>query len=48
MNRPGVGDDWGEHDADCGWLDHQAEGLIVVDARSLGEATKDPASLVTF
>jgi hypothetical protein len=29
-------------------LDHQAEGLIVVDAGSLGEAMKDPVSLVPF
>jgi hypothetical protein len=29
-----------------GRLDHQTEGLIVVDTGSLGEATKNPASLV--
>jgi hypothetical protein len=31
---------------DHGRLDHRAEGLIVVDVGSLGEATKDPMSLV--
>jgi hypothetical protein len=46
MNRPGAGDGQGEHSADHGRLDHRAEGLIVVDAGSLGEATKDPMSLV--
>ncbi len=29
-------------------LDHQAEDLIVVDVGSLGEAVKNPASLVPF
>jgi hypothetical protein len=46
MNRPGVGDGQGEHGADRGWLDHRVEGLIVVNAGSLGEATKDPVSFV--
>jgi hypothetical protein len=46
MNRPGAGDGLGEHDADYGWLDF--EGLIVVDAGLLGEATKNPTSLVLF
>jgi hypothetical protein len=31
---------------DRGWLDHWAEGLIVVDTGPLGEAAKDPTSLV--
>jgi hypothetical protein len=48
MNRPGVGDDQGEHCADCGRLDHQVEGLIIVDARLLGEAAKNPGRLVPF
>jgi hypothetical protein len=48
MNRPGARDGQGEHGADRGRLDHWAEGLIVVDARSLGEAAKNPASLVSF
>jgi hypothetical protein len=46
VNRPGEGDDQGEHGADRGRLDHQAKGLIVVDVESLGEATKNLASLV--
>jgi hypothetical protein len=46
MNRPGAGDDQGEHGVDCGRLDHWVEGLIVVDTGSLGEAAKDPVSLV--
>jgi hypothetical protein len=33
---------------DHGWLDHRAEGLIAVDAGSLGEDVKNPASLVPF
>jgi hypothetical protein len=43
MNQSGTGDGQGEHDADHDRLDHWAEGLIVVDAGSLGEAVKDPA-----
>jgi hypothetical protein len=46
VNRPGAGDDQGEHGADCGRLDHRGECLIVVDAGSLGEAAKNPTSLV--
>jgi hypothetical protein len=46
MNQPGAGDGMGEHGADRGRLDHRAEGIIIVDAGSLGEAMKDPASLV--
>jgi hypothetical protein len=48
MNRPGAGDGQGEDGADRGRLDHRAEGLIVVNAGSLGEAVKNPASLVPF
>jgi hypothetical protein len=48
MNRLGAGDDQGEHDLDRGWLDHRAEGHILVDVGSLGEAMKDPMSLVPF
>jgi hypothetical protein len=48
MNRLGAGDDQGEHGLDRGWLDHRAEGHILVDAGSLGEAMKDPMSLVPF
>jgi hypothetical protein len=46
MNWPGVRDSQGEHGANHGRLDHRAEGLIVIDAWSLGEAMKDLASLV--
>jgi hypothetical protein len=46
MNWPGEGDGQGEHSADCGLLDHRAEGLIIVDAESLGEAVNNPTSLV--
>jgi hypothetical protein len=48
MNRLGAGDGSGEHGADRGRLDHQAEGLIVIDVGSLGEAVKNPTSLVPF
>jgi hypothetical protein len=48
MNRPGARDGQGEHGADDGRLDHRAEGLIVVNAGSLCEAAKNPASLVLF
>jgi hypothetical protein len=46
VNRPGAGDGQGEHGANRGRLDHRAEGLIVVNAGSLGEAAKNPTSLV--
>jgi hypothetical protein len=48
MNRPGAGDSQGEDGADHGRLDHRAEGLIIVNAGSLGEAAKNPTSLVPF
>jgi hypothetical protein len=48
MNWQGARDGQGEHDADRGRLDHRAECLITVDAGSLGEAEKDPTSLVPF
>jgi hypothetical protein len=48
MNRSGAGDSKGEHGADHGRLDHRANGLIVVDIGSLGEAANDSASLVPF
>jgi hypothetical protein len=48
MNRPGAGDGEGEHSSDRVRFDHRAEGLIVVSAGSLGEAVKNPASLVPF
>jgi hypothetical protein len=46
VNRSGAGNGQGEHGADHGRLDHQAEGLIVVDVGSLGEAVKNPTSFV--
>jgi hypothetical protein len=48
MNWPGAGDDQGEYSVDRGWLNHRAEGLTVVDAGLVGEAAKDPTSLVPF
>jgi hypothetical protein len=48
INRPGAEDNHGEDSEDRGRLDHRAEGLIVVDVGSLGEAVKNPASLVPF
>jgi hypothetical protein len=46
VNWLGAGDGQGEHSADSGRLDHRAEGLIVVDAGSLGEVVKNPTNLV--
>jgi hypothetical protein len=46
VNRPGAGDGQGEHGMDHGQLDHRAEGLIVVDDRSLGNVVKNPVSFV--
>jgi hypothetical protein len=46
VNRPGAGEGQGEHGPDRGRLDHRVEGLIVADAGSLGEAAKNPVSLV--
>jgi hypothetical protein len=43
-----VGDDQGEHGVDRGRIDHWTEGLIVVDAGSLGEAPKNTTRLVPF
>jgi hypothetical protein len=48
INGPGAEDSQGEHHIDHGRLDYWAEGIIIVDVGSLGEATKDPASLVPF
>jgi hypothetical protein len=33
---------------DGGLLDHRADGLIIVDVGPLGEAAKNPMSIVTF
>jgi hypothetical protein len=48
MNRLGAGDGQGKHSANHGRLDHQAKCLIIVDVRSLSEATQDPVRLVSF
>jgi hypothetical protein len=48
MNGQGAGGGQGEHRADGGRLGHRVEGLIVVNAGPLGEAAKNPASLVPF
>jgi hypothetical protein len=48
MNRPGVRDSQRKDGADRDRLDHWAEGLIVVDAESLGEVAKNLASLIPF
>jgi hypothetical protein len=47
VNQLGEGDNQGEHGADRGRLEHWDEGLIIVDTGSLGEAAKNPASLVS-
>jgi hypothetical protein len=46
VDRAGMGDGQGKHRVNGCWLDHRAEGLIIVDVRALGEAAKDPTSLV--
>lgn len=46
VNWPIAGDRQAEDGADCGRLDDGAEDLVEVDAVELGEAAKDPASLV--
>jgi hypothetical protein len=46
VDRPVMRDCNAEDDADRGLLDHQTEGLIVVDVVLLGEATNHPARLV--
>jgi hypothetical protein len=48
MNGPAARDGQEEHCADHGQLEHQAEGLIIVDVELLGEAVKAPTSLVAF
>jgi hypothetical protein len=46
VDRPSSGEGEGEDSADGGELDDGAEGLIVVYFGALGEAPKDPTSLV--
>jgi hypothetical protein len=41
-----LGEGEGEYDADGGELDDEAKSLIIVHAGSLGEAPKNPASLI--
>lgn len=38
----------GQHGADRGWLPDEAEGVVKVNARVLGESTKDPTRLVSL
>jgi hypothetical protein len=45
---PLAGDSQREHCPDGGRLDNRAEGLGKVDARTLGEAAKNPTCLVTL
>jgi hypothetical protein len=44
---PTAGVSHGEDSADSGGFDYETEGFIVVNTRSLGEAAKDPTSLVS-
>jgi hypothetical protein len=46
INCPVPGEGEGENDPNGGELDNGAEGLVVVDSGALGEAPKDPTSLV--
>jgi hypothetical protein len=48
INRSGAGQSHGENNSDSGRFDNRAESLIVVDSRTLGEASKDPTSLITI
>jgi hypothetical protein len=44
----GTGDGQRMHCVDNSWLDHWAQGLIIVDAGPLDEATNGPTSLVSL
>jgi hypothetical protein len=46
MDRLVAGEGEGEDDADSGEFDDGAEGLVVFYSGALGEAPKDPTSLV--
>jgi hypothetical protein len=46
VNRPRPRESDAEDDADRGWLDDGAEGLVEINPRLLREAADDPSSLV--
>jgi hypothetical protein len=46
MDRSVSGEGEGEDGANGGELDDEAEGLVVVHSRAMGEAPKDPTGLV--
>jgi hypothetical protein len=48
VSWPLAGESQREHRADCGRLDDETGGFGKVNARTLGETTKDPTSLVAF
>jgi hypothetical protein len=48
LNGPVTGDSSDEHRANSGRFYNQAEGLIVIDSRTLSETSKDPTSLVVI
>jgi hypothetical protein len=48
VHWPGARERKRENRAHYSRLDHWTEGLIIVDTRSLGEAPKNPASLVVL
>lgn len=48
MNQPTVGERQGQHCANGGGLDDGAENLIKVNAKSLSETPKNPASFVSL
>jgi hypothetical protein len=48
LNGPVTGDSSGEHRANSGRFYNRAEGLIVLDSRTLSETPKDPTGLVAI
>lgn len=47
MNRPGRRDSGREHDTDGAGFDHKREGLIIINALSLGKSTNNPPRFVS-